>query len=108
MKFYSLILIYALSMTSANIFLKFASQAQGLRWWIFFALANVTGFASVIALPFALKLSNPNLVYALAIGGGFTFLQLASCLLFREALSSWQWGGIALITLGIVLLQIRS
>ena len=107
MTFYLLVFIYAVAMAGANILLKFASQSTGLQWWIYFALANATGFSCVVVLPFALKLGNPNLVYALAIGGGFTLVQISSCLLFREPLSQCQWSGVALVALGLILLQIK-
>ena len=107
-KFFFFIVVYALSMAGANLLMKVASQMEGPRWWIYFGLANLAGFGMVLVLPFALKLANPNLVYALTIGVGFTLLQLSACFFFREALSPWQWGGIGLITLGIIFLQIRG
>ena len=107
-KFVCLIVVYAISMAGTNILMKFTSQMEGPRWWIYFGLANLVGGGMVIVLPFALKLANPNLVYALTIGSGFTLLQLCACFIFRESLSPWQWGGIGLVTLGLVFLQIRG
>jgi len=100
-------LIYALCMAGANLLLKFASQTQGLRWWIFFALANATGFGCVVILPYALKLAPSNIVYALAVGSGFCLLQISAALFFREPLSLWQWIGVVGMAVSLILLQIR-
>jgi multidrug transporter EmrE-like cation transporter len=55
----------------------------------------------------ALRGTNPNLIYALCLGGSFCALQLVSLLLFKQPLSPVQWTGVALVALGIVLLTIK-
>lgn len=103
-----LIAAYALGMAGANLLLRFTSRAEGLSWWLWFAAANATGFVCVAVLPHALKLAPSNIVYALSIGIGFCLLQITAWLLFRENLTAWQWGGVGLIALGVVLLQLKS
>lgn len=103
-----LVFLYSAAMAGTNLLLKAAALHTGWRWWALFAAANAVGFTCVVVMPFALRLAPSNLVYALCIGGGFCLLQLAAWLLFREALSPWQWTGVACVALGIVLLQWRG
>lgn len=105
MKLYLLISFYAVCMALANLCLKWASQHQGISYWLYFGAANIIGFASVIALPFALKLGPSQVVYACSIGGGFCLLQLTAFWIFKEPLTSIQWAGVVLVTLGMILLQ---
>ncbi|MDA3876091.1 MAG: hypothetical protein PF483_03270 [Halothiobacillus sp.] len=60
-----------------------------------------------VSLTMALRGTNPNLIYALCLGGSFCALQLVSLLLFKQPLSPVQWTGVALVALGIVLLTIK-
>jgi multidrug transporter EmrE-like cation transporter len=108
MKLALILLGYACSMAGANICLNYAALAQSRAgWWTWFIAANAVGFLCVVSLPHALKLAPPNIVYALAIGGGYLLLQIAAFLLFREPLSAWQWAGIALIGVGTLFLQLK-
>ena len=65
------------------------------------------GFLCPVALVFALKGTNANIVYAVCWGGAFCLLQLAAWWIFRQPLSPWQWTGIAFVAIGILLLQVR-
>jgi multidrug transporter EmrE-like cation transporter len=54
-----------------------------------------------------LRQANANLVYAICWGAAFCVLQFATWWLFKEPLSTWQWTGVALVGVGILLLQVR-
>jgi multidrug transporter EmrE-like cation transporter len=55
----------------------------------------------------ALRDTNPNLIYALCLGGSFCALQLASMLLFKQPLAPVQWAGVSLVALGVILLAFK-
>ncbi|MDX6766893.1 MAG: hypothetical protein SFU85_08890 [Candidatus Methylacidiphilales bacterium] len=108
MKLGLMIACYAAGMAGANLLLRYTSMAHGWAWWAWFAAANATGFICVVVMPHALKLGSSNVVYALALGGGFCLLQLSAWWLFREPLSAWQWAGVGFVALGLVFLQIKA
>jgi multidrug transporter EmrE-like cation transporter len=87
---------------------KFAAEYSGRTAVWYFILGNVIGAVGPVALTFALKRANPNIVYALCFGGAFTLLQVVSWRLFRQPLSVFQWIGIGCVAVGIFLLQIRN
>lgn len=104
-----LILGYFAAFIGVNLSMKLASHKTGMpAYWWWFIGGNVVGFFCTVFMVQAIKGQNPNLIYALCIGGGFCLLQIASFLLFREALSAWQWTGVALVGAGIICLQIQS
>jgi len=112
MKFSSLfnlfcILGYIAAQVGSMLCFKLVSEKTGRAALKFFLIGNGIGFLCTIFLPLALKNQNPNLIYALCLGGGFCFLQFSSYLLFKTPLSTLQWGGIACVALGMVLLQIK-
>ncbi|HEY8240769.1 MAG TPA: hypothetical protein VIH35_04945, partial [Kiritimatiellia bacterium] len=76
-------------------------------WWKYFILGNVVGFVCPVSLVLALRQANANLVYAICWGAAFCVLQFATWWLFKEPLSTWQWAGVALVGVGILLLQVR-
>jgi multidrug transporter EmrE-like cation transporter len=98
---------FIVAQTAAALCFKAGAGADlyTLRWWLWFAAGNATGFGCPVALSFALRGTNANLVYAASYGGGFCLIQLATWWIFREPLSPWQWSGIALIFSGILLLR---
>jgi len=65
------------------------------------------GLAVSISLTLALRGTNPNVIYAMCLGGAFCALQLASTLLFKQPLSPVQWVGISLVAIGLVLLPLK-
>jgi len=79
--------------------------ASPLAW---FVVGNVIGFLCAVFLTLALRNRSPKLICALCFGGGFFFLQLSSCVLFKSALTVWQWFAICLIGSGIVLLRVGA
>jgi multidrug transporter EmrE-like cation transporter len=98
---------FVIAQTAAALFFKAGAGTElySMRWWLWFAAGNAAGFGCPVALSFALRGTNANLIYALSYGGGFCLIQLATWWIFREPLSVWQWSGISLIFAGIVLLR---
>lgn len=103
-----LVLGYFAAFLGVNISMKIAVQKTGTGFWTWFIAGNVVGFFCTVAMTYALKDQNPNLIYALCIGGGFCLLQVASFLIFRQPLGPWQWAGVALVGIGIICLQIQA
>lgn len=100
-----LVSLYALAMAGSNLLLKVVANSTGWRWWLWFAAANAVGFSCVVVMPVALRLGPAPLVYAVAIGLGFTALQVGAWLIFREPLSVVQWAGVGCVAAGLVMLQ---
>lgn len=92
---------------TGSLCLKFASQRNGWPAVAVFMAGNLIGFCAASLLTLTLRGRNPNLIYALCLGGGFCMLQLLSWLIFRMPLSGWQWMGVGLIACGMVCLQLR-
>jgi multidrug transporter EmrE-like cation transporter len=102
------ILGFGLSQAASALFFKLAANSPfgTLAWWVYFGAGNLVGFGCPVALSFALRGTQANVVYALCYGGGFCLIQIATWLIFRQPLSPLQWGGVALILGGILLLQL--
>ncbi len=93
--------------TGDNVCLRYASERSGWPWFWWFAAGNALGFIATLMLTLALRAQHPNIIFALAQGGGFCVLQLTAFYLFRVPLSPVQWVGVALIALGIICVQLR-
>ncbi len=107
MKWFTVLMIFGFVAfyTGDNVCLRYSSERAGWPafWW--FAVGNVLGFIATVMLTFALKAQHPNIIFALAQGGGFCVLQLASFYIFRVPLSPLQWAGVILIAIGIFCVQ---
>ena len=101
------LLLFIVAQAASALLFKLTSGASGLAWWLYFIAGNAVGFGCPVGLTLALKGNNPNLVYAIAFGGGFCLIQFSAWWFFREPLSPWQWSGIVFILCGIFFLQIR-
>ena len=103
------ILGFIIAQAGAAVFFKLNATEvlYSLRWWLYFAAGNAAGFGCPLAMAFALRGTNANLIYAVCYGGGFCLVQLAVWMIFREPLSAIQWSGIGLVFLGVILLQVR-
>jgi multidrug transporter EmrE-like cation transporter len=92
----------------SNIGFKLSADSTGWQsflWWQ--VVANVTGFLSVIAFTFLLRIISLHLAFALTAGFGFALVQvLGARFIFHEAITSWQWFGVALITVGIFIVSL--
>jgi len=102
-----LIVSFIAFQATGSLLLRVAGTKSNLQAFQFFVAANAFGFVGTIFLTFALRDRNPNIIYALCHGGGFCVLQLAAYFLFQIPLTVWQWIGIALVSVGVVCLQIR-
>lgn len=99
---------YIVCFLGVNLAMKAAAQHDGTpAYWWWFVGGNIVGFFCTVFMAMALRGQNPNLIYALCIGGGFCLLQIASLLVFKDALTFWQWLGIGLVGIGIICLQVK-
>jgi multidrug transporter EmrE-like cation transporter len=74
-----------------------------LRWQI---VGNLSGFLGVLAFTFLLRFISLHLAYALTAGLGFICVQIiAARLIFQEPISSVQWLGTGLATVGIIIIS---
>ncbi|MFN7140597.1 MAG: hypothetical protein ACK4UN_14760 [Limisphaerales bacterium] len=99
---------FMIANTWSSIQFKFAAVNSGKTALWHFILGNLIGVFGPVALTFALKHGNPNLVYALCYGGAFALIQFVSWRLFQQPLSPIQWAGIACVGLGVLLMHLRS
>lgn len=101
------VVVFILASVGSSLLFRMAAQHGGRTTIIYFILGNCVGLAVSISLTLALRGTNPNLIYAMCLGGAFCALQLASALLFKQPLSHVQWVGIALVACGLVLLPLK-
>jgi multidrug transporter EmrE-like cation transporter len=99
---------YAIASAGSCVFFKLAAQHAGKTALYYFVFGNVIGAMCPIALTLALRGTTPSIIYALCFGGAFALVQMITWHYFREPLSPWQWMGICLVGVGILMLQIRS
>lgn len=82
-----------------------SSTWQSFLWWQ--VVGNLAGFAAVIAFTVLLRLISLHVAWAITAGFGFALVEvLGARLFFHEAISSWQWFGVALITIGIFVVSL--
>jgi multidrug transporter EmrE-like cation transporter len=101
------VIAFAIASAWSGIHFKFAAASAGKTALWHFVIGNLIGAGSPLALTFALKGGNPNLVYALCFGCAFALLQLVSWRMFQEPLSVMQWAGVGCVGLGVLLLQMK-
>lgn len=87
----------------SNIGFKFSADSlrwQHFLWWQ--VVGNISGFLSVIAFTLLLRRISLHLAFAVTAGFGFALVELVGArFVFHEAITSWQWFGVVLITSGI-------
>lgn len=81
-------------------------QSDGFRRPAFGLLMIALYVASVTALTFALKAIPVGVAYAIWSGVGTALISVAGVLLFHEELTPLKVGAIALIVLGVILLNL--
>lgn len=101
------VVFFILASVGSGLLFRLAAQHAGRPGILFFILGNCVGLVVSISLTLALRGTNPNVIYAMCLGGAFCALQLASSLLFEQPLSSTQWLGVALVACGLVLLPFK-
>ena len=87
----------------AQLFFKWGTAADG-RWWCGFLGGNLFGFSSIWLLMLVYRSMNPNVALGICGGGSFLLAQLALAVVFRSDISVTQWGGVAAIFAGMILL----
>ena len=87
----------------AQLFFKWGSAVDG-RWWWGFLGGNLFGFSSIWLLMLVYRSMNPNIALGICGGGSFLLAQLALAFVFKSDISVTQWGGVAAIFVGMILL----
>lgn len=75
-------------------------------WTLGFILGNVLGISSIYFLMIVYKHLNPNISEAICRGGYFVLIQIAFILVFQSRVNLFQWGGIAAIVTGILVVSL--
>ena len=101
------VVVFILASVGSSLLFRVAAQNAGRTAILYFILGNCVGLAVSISLTLALRGTNPNLIYAMCLGGAFCALQMASALLFKQPLSLVQWVGVALVASGLALLPLK-
>lgn len=81
---------------------KLGSLPAG-NWTLCFIIANIISVASAWPLMRIYGALSPNIANGIAVGGSFALCQLALFIFFRTPISPLQFGGIALVCLGVFL-----
>lgn len=106
MGFYVLLFISGTVLSS--IAFKYAAENAGRKALGYFIFGNIVGVLGPIALTLALRVSNPNITYALCYGTAFAALQIVAWRLFQQPLSHWQVAGIICVGIGVCLLHVGA
>ncbi len=103
-----LILSNLIFTVASNIGFKLSADSAGWQsflWWQ--VVGNSAGFLSVITFTFLLRLVSLHLAWAVTAGFGFALVEiLGARFFFHEAITAWQWFGVALITSGIFIVSL--
>lgn len=103
MPYSSILTFFALQVGAG---LLFKTGAVHRSFWLYgFILGNVLGITSIYFLMNVYRTLNPNIGEAICRGGYFVLIQFAFMLVFGSRLNPAQWGGIAMIAIGIVLVS---
>jgi multidrug transporter EmrE-like cation transporter len=98
---------YILASIGSSLLFRVAAQHTGRTALIYFIIGNCVGLGVSVSLTLALRNTNPNLIFAVCLGGAFCALQLVSAMVFKQPLAPVQWVGISLIAIGLVLLPFK-
>jgi multidrug transporter EmrE-like cation transporter len=102
------VLLFSAGTILSSIAFKYAADSAGRKSLGYFIFGNIIGVLGPIALTLALRVSNPNITYALCYGTAFAALQLVAWRLFQQTLSPWQVVGIACVGVGICLMHVGA
>lgn len=89
----------------ASLLFKYGATAPE-RYWIGFLGGNVFGASSIFLLMQLYKTMQVNVAMSLGAGGAFFLGQIALALVFRQNLNWIQYAGIAVITVGMVVVTL--
>ena len=101
------VVVFIVASVGSSLLFRVAAQHTGRTTILYFVLGNLAGLSVSISLTLALRGTNPNVIYALCLGGTFCVLQLASAWLFKQPLSPVQWVGVAFVAGGLALLPFK-
>ena len=90
---------------AASLLFKWGSLSDA-RWLWGFLGGNLLGFASVWLLMLVYRSMNPNVALGICGGSAFLLSQLALSAVFKSGMTFPQWGGVAAIVAGIVVLAV--
>ena len=101
----ALFVLYWAMQAAAAVIIKFGStsrsrQARG------FIVGNALAASSMWFLMMVYRTMNVNVALGIGVGGAFMCAQIAVALVFRARMSAVQIGGVAAITVGMVLLAV--
>ena len=96
---------FVVANTWSAILFKLAADYAGKKAVWYYVVGNLVGALGPLALTFALKRGNPNIIYALCFGCSFAAVQIVSSRYFHQPLSIQQWAGVGSVGIGICLLQ---
>jgi multidrug transporter EmrE-like cation transporter len=92
----------------SNIGFKLSADStawQTFLWWQ--VVGNIAGFLAVITFTVLLRLISLHVAWAVTAGFGFALVEVFGArFFFHEAITSWQWFGVALITGGILVVSL--
>ncbi len=101
------VVVFIVANVGSSLLFRVAAQLTGRAAMLYFILGNCVGLCVSISITFALRGTNPNMIYAVCLGGAFCVLQLASAFLFQQSLSTVQWVGVGLVAGGLLLLPFK-
>lgn len=87
----------------AQLLFKWGSISDSRWLWGFFG-GHLFGVSSIWILMLLYKTMNPNVALGICLGGAFLMAQVTLALVFRSSISPIQYGGIAAISIGMILL----
>ena len=102
------VLLFIAGTVLSSIAFKYAADASGKKSLWYFIAGNVVGVLGPIALTLALKVTNPNITYALCYGTAFAALQFVAWRVFQQPLSHWQVAGIVCVGIGVCLMHVGA
>jgi multidrug transporter EmrE-like cation transporter len=102
------VLLFIAGTVLSSIAFKYSADSAGRKSLWYFVFGNLIGVLGPIALWLALRVSGPNITYALCYGTAFAALQLVAWRLFNQQLSHWQIAGIVCVGVGVCLLHVGA
>ncbi len=104
-----LILVHTLTSSLATIGFKLSTSGGVKQFLLWQVAANLTSFLGVLALSWVYKTVPVHIAYPLSQALVILSIQVVVArLVFREAVTPWQWAGTAFILVGIVLVTMQA
>jgi multidrug transporter EmrE-like cation transporter len=104
-----LILFFTLTSSFATVGFKLSTAGGVKQFLLWQAAANLTSFLGVLALSWVYKTVPVHIAYPLSQALVIISIQIVVArLVFREAITPWQWAGTAFILVGILLVTMQA